>query len=258
MSEPTAASINPKTSHMAGEEHANGHRVPNHIAFIMDGNGRWAMNRGLSRADGHRAGTQNIYRLVESLENAGVNYVTLFAFSTENWNRPSDEVQSLMTILQETIEKETQNLVKKGVQLRYLGRKDRLSPALNAVITNALELTAGNTGITLSVALDYGGRDEIVQAVKRMVENGVTVEEISANVLEQYLYTHDIPDPDLVVRTAGEQRLSNFLVWQSVYSEYYHSPVFWPDFDEIELARALTAFSERKRRFGALSTDTET
>ena len=257
MSEPTAASINSKTSDMVGEGHTNGHHVPNHIAFIMDGNGRWAMNRGLSRADGHRAGTQNIYRLVESLEKAGVNYVTLFAFSTENWNRPSDEVQSLMTILQETIEKETQNLVKKGVQLRYLGRKDRLSPALNAVISNALEQTAGNTGITLSVALDYGGRDEIVQAVKRMVENGVTVEEISANVLEQYLYTHDIPDPDLVVRTAGEQRLSNFLVWQSVYSEYYHSSVFWPDFDENELARALRAFSERKRRFGALSTDTE-
>ena len=252
MSEATASSIKTNPSPVKGRENASGRHTPNHVAIIMDGNGRWAQRRGLPRAEGHRAGTQNIRRILEDLQKHGTRYVTLFAFSTENWSRPSDEVQSLMEILRHTIERETKTLLDNDVRLHYLGRMDRLTPELRAAICGALELTKNNAGLTLSVALDYGGRDEILRAVKRIVEDGVRSEEIDAKLLQRHLYTRDLPDPDLIIRTAGEQRLSNFLVWQSVYSEYYHSPVFWPDFDEKELARALDAFSQRKRRFGAL------
>ena len=235
-----------------GKEQTNGHAIPNHVAIIMDGNGRWAKHRGLPRLEGHRAGTLNVRRVLEALEQHGVRYVTLFAFSTENWSRPSDEVRALMAILQQTIDRETQTLLEKNVRFRYLGRTDRLTPQLRKVITQVLELTRNNTGTTLSLALDYGGRDEIIQAVQQIVRDGVVPEEINEGLLQRYLYTRDLPDPDLIIRTAGEQRLSNFLIWQSVYSEYFYSPVLWPDFDEEELAQALHAFSQRKRRFGAL------
>lgn len=218
----------------------------------MDGNGRWARRRGLPRIEGHREGTRNVRRILDALEKHGIPYATLFAFSTENWNRPSAEVQAIMTILEETIDKETPTLVEKNVCFRYLGRTDRLTPQLRNAITRVLELTKNNTGLTLSVALDYGGRDEILQAVRQIASDGVPPEQIDGELLQRYLYTHDVPDPDLIVRTAGEHRLSNFLVWQSVYSEYYSSQVCWPDFDEAELAKALRAFSQRKRRFGAL------
>ena len=254
MSETTLSSSK-KTDHSLadGKEQPNGRNGPNHIAIIMDGNGRWAQHRGLPRLEGHRAGTQNVYRLLEALDKHGVCYVTLFAFSTENWNRPDDEICGLMAILQEVIEKETQTLHERNVRLRYLGRTDRLSPQLKEAICKGLELTRQNTGLTLSVAFDYGGRDEIVQAVRQIVQEGIPPDQINGELLQKYLYTRDLPDPDLIVRTAGEQRLSNFLIWQSVYSEYYCSPVFWPDFDEEELSRVLRAFSQRKRRFGALT-----
>ena len=253
MFESTLSSSKTVPSLVNGKGQSNGLYIPNHIAIIMDGNGRWAQSRGLPRIEGHWAGTQNVRRILEALEKSGVPYVTLFAFSTENWSRPSDEVHGLMAILQETIEKELQTLIEKNVRLRYLGRMDRLNPQFREAICRALDLTRNNTGLNLSVALDYGGRDEIVHAVKQIVREGVPPEQINVELLEQYLYTHDLPDPDLIVRTAGEQRLSNFLIWQSVYSEYYCSPVYWPDFDEEALSRALHAFSQRKRRFGALA-----
>ncbi len=252
MSKPTVSSPSIPTPRVSGQAQANGHHVPAHVAIIMDGNGRWAKRRGLPRMEGHRAGTRNVRRILDALEKHGIPYATLFAFSTENWNRPSAEVQAIMAILKETIERETPTLVEKNVRFRYLGRTDRLTPQLRKAITLVLELTKSNTGLTLSVALDYGGRDEILQAVRQIASDGVPPEQIDGELLQRYLYTHDVPDPDLIVRTAGEHRLSNFLVWQSVYSEYYSSQVCWPDFDETELAKALRAFSQRKRRFGAL------
>ncbi|MBI2172470.1 MAG: di-trans,poly-cis-decaprenylcistransferase [Chloroflexi bacterium] len=218
----------------------------------MDGNGRWAQQRGLPRLEGHRAGTDNVNNLLESMERYGIRYVTLFAFSTENWSRPREEVLGLMAILQDVVERETPTLHRKNVRLRYLGRTDRLTPQLQEAIQRALNLTQGNTGLCLSVAFDYGGRDEIVQAARRIVQDGVLPEQITEGLFQSYLYTRDLPDPDLIIRTGGEQRLSNFLPWQSVYSEYYCSPLFWPDFDEPELERVLEAYGQRKRRFGGL------
>ena len=218
----------------------------------MDGNGRWAKQRGLPRIEGHRAGTRNVRKVLEGLEKYGIPYATLFAFSTENWNRPSGEVQALMSILEETIQEQTPTLMEKNVRFRYLGRSDRLTPQLRKAISRVLRLTENNTGLNLSVALDYGGRDEIVQAVRQIVREGIPPEKINAELFQRYLYTQGLPDPDLIIRTAGEQRLSNFLVWQSVYSEYYASPVCWPDFDEEEITKAVSAFSQRRRRFGAL------
>jgi undecaprenyl diphosphate synthase len=218
----------------------------------MDGNGRWAQQRGLPRLEGHRAGTDNVNRLLEAMERHGIRYVTLFAFSTENWSRPREEVLGLMSILQDVVERETPSLHRKNVRLRYLGRTDRLTRQLREAIQRALKLTEDNTGLCLSVAFDYGGRDEIVQAAQRIVRDGVPPEQITEGLFQSYLYTRDLPDPDLIIRTGGEQRLSNFLPWQSVYSEYYCSPLFWPDFDEPELERVLEAYGQRKRRFGGL------
>jgi len=233
----------------------NGLTVPTHIAIIMDGNGRWAKRRGLPRIEGHRSGTRNVRRVLEALELYGVSYVTLFAFSTENWSRPTDEVRGLMALLQDTIEREAPTLMEKNVRLRCIGRMDRLPKQLRDVMRETLDMTQKNTGLTLSVALDYGGRDEIVQAVKRIVDDEVAAEDVSAELLQQYLYTRDLPDPDLIIRTAGEQRLSNFLIWQSIYSEYHFSPVDWPDFDEDALEVAIQDFSQRKRRFGRVAAD---
>ncbi len=255
MTKPTISRDSDQASQVATRERANGLAVPQHIAFIMDGNGRWAQQQGLPRLEGHRAGTKNVHRILEALDAYGVRYATLYAFSTENWSRPSAEVNGLMRILQEAVERETPSLHKQNVRVGYLGRLDRLSATLRNAINNALELTGGNTGLTLSVAFDYGGRDELIQAIQKIVRDGIPAEEINGELLQSYLYTPDLPDPDLIVRTAGEQRLSNFMTWQSVYSEYYCSPVFWPDFDEAELARVLHSFSKRNRNFGALATE---
>ncbi|MFQ5987587.1 MAG: polyprenyl diphosphate synthase [Dehalococcoidia bacterium] len=226
--------------------------IPNHVAIIMDGNGRWARQRRLPRLAGHRAGTENIRQVIECFAEYGVKYLTLFAFSTENWIRPRKEVQGLLRILEEAIDRETQNFHEEGIKLLHLGRRDRLSERLRQKLQYAIELTKDNTRGTLSIAFDYGGRAEIVDAVRRILEQGIPPESIDEASLSSYLYTAGLPDPDLIIRTGGEMRLSNFLLWQSAYSEYYSTPTFWPDFGREEIEKALIAYSQRERRFGGL------
>lgn len=225
-------------------------RVPTHVAIIMDGNGRWAQSRGLPRIMGHRAGVENMRRVLNACVDFQVKYLTIYAFSTENWNRPLDEVRGLMTILEQTIQRETPELHKNGVSIRHLGRMDGLSPHLQNLIREAVELTKDNQRLILNVAFNYGGRAEIVDAVKRIVKAGIAVDEINEELITNYLYTHGTPDPDLVIRTAGEMRLSNYLIWQSAYAEYYATHAYWPDFDKQELYAALLAYNQRERRFG--------
>lgn len=219
----------------------------------MDGNGRWAMSQGKRRSDGHRAGTGNIRKIMQAFERHGVKFITLFAFSTENWSRPDDEVQTLFDILAERIDAEIAGLHQQGVRIRHLGRVDRLPEALRQSILESVELTRNNDCLTLSLAFDYGGRAEILSAVKQIVADGISPEEITEDVFKRYLYTSELPDPDLIIRTAGEMRLSNFLLWQAAYAEYYATDVMWPDFGEDEVAKALAAFSSRKRRFGSVN-----
>ena len=232
--------------------------VPSHVAIIMDGNGRWAERQGLPRQAGHQRGVSNIRRIVELLAQRGVRVVTLFAFSTENWRRPTDEVDSLMTILAEQIEPQTRELHKAGVKLVHLGDMSPLDPALQESIQQAQAVTKHNDGIMVNIAFNYGGRDEILQAVRRMLADGVVPEDVDEALFSAYLYTDGCPDPDLIIRTGGEQRLSNFLIWQAAYSEYYHTPVLWPDLDADELDRALNAYGQRQRRFGSLDTQDQT
>ena len=227
-------------------------RIPQHVAIIMDGNGRWAMQQGLQRLEGHRAGVDNIRPVLECLSESGVKYVTIYAFSTENWNRPVEEVEGLMIILQEIIHKETLALHERDVRILHLGRMDRFSPELKEAVTYAKELTKDNEAITLSVAFHYGGRMEILEAVKRIMEDGIQPEQLDEALFSRYLYTADLPDPDLIIRTGGELRLSNFLPWQSAYSEYYTTSTLWPDFGEVDIGRAMESFSQRQRRFGIL------
>ncbi|GBD10473.1 Ditrans,polycis-undecaprenyl-diphosphate synthase ((2E,6E)-farnesyl-diphosphate specific) [bacterium HR23] len=230
------------------------HPIPLHVAIIMDGNGRWASQRNLPRLEGHRAGTENVRRVVQAFARWGVRYLTLYAFSTENWSRPKEEVQGLLDLLEATIQREGKALHKEKVRIRHLGRLDRLPPSLQQAIHEVLALTRHNEGLTLSVALDYGGRDEIVSAVRRILQDGIPPERVDEVLFARYLYTADLPDPDLIIRTAAEQRLSNFLLWQSAYSEFYFTPTYWPDFNEEEVERALTAFAQRQRRYGGLPT----
>jgi len=224
--------------------------LPQHVAIIMDGNGRWAQQRGLPRIAGHRAGTENIRRVIETFGRYGVKYLTLYAFSTENWSRPRDEIRGLFRLLGRVIDRETKDLHEKGVRLRHLGRLEGISQRLRDKVQRAIELTKDNTQMTLSICFNYGGRAEIVDAVRRMVADGVIPEAIDEGLIQRYLYTADLPDPDLIIRTGGEMRLSNFLIWQAAYSEYYSTPTFWPDFGEAEIEAALVAYSRRQRRFG--------
>ena len=224
--------------------------IPTHVAIIMDGNGRWAEQRQLPRLAGHRAGTENIRRVIEECASFGVKHLTLYAFSTENWERPDEEVRGLMDILEDVIQKESEALHEQGVRLLHLGTLERLSPALQDAVRQAVELTKNNNRITLNVAFNYGGRAEILGAVRRLVQEGVPLQDIDEATFSSYLYTAGMPDPDLIIRTAGEMRLSNFLLWQSAYSEYYCTTAFWPDFDQEELRMALIAYSQRHRRFG--------
>ena len=226
--------------------------APDHVAIIMDGNGRWAEGQGLSRAEGHRAGVENIRRILRRFAGAGVKYVTLFGFSTENWERPDDEVQALISLLGRAIQEETEPLHLEGVRVRHVGRQNRLPPDLQNAIRQSVELTKDNESLTLSVAFDYGGRADILDAIRGIVADGVAPEQINEDLFQRYLYTSGLPDPDLIIRTAGEMRLSNFLLWQSAYAEYYSTLVLWPDFDEAEVDRALAAYSRRQRRYGRL------
>ena len=227
--------------------------IPNHVAIIMDGNGRWAQNRGLPRSEGHRAGTENIRRILRLLVRVGVKHLTLFAFSTENWDRPEDEVGFLMELMYQVIIKETPELHEEGVRIRHLGRLDRLPAELQAATRQCVELTKDNQAITLSVAYNYGGRGDIIDAVRAIVNDRLKPQEIDEEVFERYLSTNGQPDPDLIIRTAGEMRLSNFLLWESAYAEYYSTPVLWPDFDEEQVRGALEAFSRRQRRYGKVT-----
>jgi undecaprenyl diphosphate synthase len=225
-------------------------KVPTHVAVIMDGNGRWARERGLPRLAGHRAGVENLRRVIRACGDFGINYLTIYAFSTENWERPPDEVRGLMSILEEVIYRELNELHKNGVQLRHLGRLEQLTPALQEKVRHAIEMTRENTKLVLNVAWNYGGRDEIVRAIQRMMADGVAPDEVNEELVARYLYTRDCPDPDLIIRTSGEMRVSNFLIWQGAYAEWYVTPTYWPDFGREELLKALFEYARRERRFG--------
>jgi undecaprenyl diphosphate synthase len=226
--------------------------LPNHVAIIMDGNGRWAQQRELPRLEGHRAGVKNLRSVIDCLDEYQIKYLTLYAFSTENWNRPKGEITGLLRILEERLDKETVELHKKGMRLRHLGRLDGLPPRLQLAVNRAIELTNNNTGMTISFAFNYGGRDEILDAVRHLIAEGTPPHEIDEELFNSYLYTAGMPDVDLVIRTGGELRVSNFLMWQAAYSEYYFTDVLWPEFNEKEVEKALLSYSQRQRRFGGL------
>ena len=224
--------------------------VPYHLAIIMDGNGRWAQARRLPRLAGHRAGTENLRRVLRACKDVGIKILTVYAFSTENWRRPIEEVSGLMTILDQYIVREMRNLNEEGVQIRHVGRMDGVAPGLQKKIQQALELTRNNTTLILNIAFNYGGRQEILDAVRAILVDRVAPEDVDEALFSRYLYTAGMPDPDLIIRTSGEVRISNFLLWQGAYAELYSTPVFWPDFDASELRKALEHYARRERRFG--------
>ena len=228
-------------------------KVPKHVAIIMDGNGRWARERGLPRVAGHRAGTENLRTIIRASAKFGIKYLTFYAFSTENWSRPRAEVSGLLHILSEVIDREIGELNAEGARLVHIGHLDGLSKTLQKKVRDAIELTKGNERITIVLAFNYGGRDEIVHAIRRMLRDGLDPEDVDQELVADYLFTAGLPDPDLVIRTSGEQRMSNFLIWQSAYSELYFPKVYWPDFDEEELRKAILEFGARERRYGGLS-----
>ena len=230
-------------------------RAPRHVAIIMDGNGRWARSRGKPRLAGHRAGTENIRRVISRFADYGVEYLTLYAFSTENWERPPYEVRGLMRLLSHFLKREANELHKEGIRLLHIGDLSPLSPRLQDQIRDAIELTKNNTRMTLAIAFNYGGRAEIVEAVRRIAADGVPPEQVSEGLITAYMNTAGLPDPDLVIRTAGEMRLSNFLLWQSAYAEFCSVSTCWPDFDTPHIDDCLLAYSQRRRRFGGLLPD---
>jgi undecaprenyl diphosphate synthase len=223
---------------------------PRHIAIIMDGNGRWAISRGLPRLAGHKAGTENLRRVIEACVEFEIQYLTLYAFSTENWGRPEAEVRGLMRILEDVIDRELRELHEEGVQLRHIGHLDRIEPSLKKKVMDAIDLTKNNERLILNIAFNYGGRDEIIWAIRRMIESGVDPEAVDDELVGQYLFTAGVPDPDLIIRTSGELRGSNFLIWQGAYAEWYFTPTFWPDFGKEELGKAIAEYSQRDRRYG--------
>ncbi len=226
--------------------------VPRHVAIIMDGNGRWAQARGLPRIAGHRAGTEAFRSVVEAAVEFGIRYLTIFAFSTENWQRPAAEVRGLLQLLESVIERYLDELDANGVRLRHVGWLDGIPPQLAAAIAGAVERTQHNDRLMVNVAFNYGSRAEIVRAVRQIVADGVPPEQIDEARFESYLQTAGLPDPDLVIRTAGEMRLSNFLLWQSAYAEIYSTATYWPDFGREGLAAAIRDYARRERRFGRL------
>jgi undecaprenyl diphosphate synthase len=225
-------------------------RVPTHVGIIMDGNGRWAQQQGKPRTAGHRAGVENLRRVLEASVRFGIQTLTIYAFSTENWDRPAAEVNTLISLLAEALRREVQSLHDQGVRLHHLGRLERLPERLKRGVQEACAMTAENSRLTLNVAFNYGGRAEIVDAVKQIIRAGVPADEVDEALISQHMYTAGQPDVDLVIRTGGEFRLSNFLLWQAWYAEYYSTSVYWPDFDAAELYKALSTFGQRKRRFG--------
>ncbi|MBN1179482.1 MAG: isoprenyl transferase [Anaerolineae bacterium] len=227
--------------------------VPFHVGIIMDGNGRWAQARGLPRLAGHQAGTDNLRRILRATVEFGIKILTIYAFSTENWGRPESEVSGLMRLMERMIDRELSELHAQGVQIRHIGRSDHVPERMLEKIQHALDVTKDNQHLILNVAFNYGGRKELVDAVRAIVADGVAPEAIDEALIDRYLYTAGLPDADLIIRTSGEMRVSNFLIWQGAYAEYYVTPTFWPDFDKDELYKALVAFDRRERRFGVLS-----
>ncbi|MGJ3238620.1 MAG: isoprenyl transferase [Anaerolineae bacterium] len=224
--------------------------VPKHVAIIMDGNGRWAKQRGLPRSEGHRQGTENLRHIIRAAVEFGIEVLTIYAFSTENWNRPRREVNLLMQILEMVIDRELAELKAEGVQIRHIGELDGVASRLQKKVLQACESTKDNKRLILNVAFNYGGRDEIVHAVQHIMEKGIAPEDITEETISEHLYTSGLRDPDLIIRTSGEFRLSNFLIWQSAYSEHYYTDVYWPEFDRDCLRAALDDFASRRRRFG--------
>jgi undecaprenyl diphosphate synthase len=218
----------------------------------MDGNGRWAQQRRLPRVAGHRAGTENIRRVLTSCVEFGIKMLTIYAFSTENWKRPEEEVKGLMSIFARVIDRELDELHQQGVRLRHVGRLEGISDDLRAKVYRAINLTKNNERIILNVAFNYGGRAEIVDAVRHIIRDSIPADAVTEDLIGHYLYTADCPDPELIIRTSGEFRTSNFLLWQAAYSEYYVTTTYWPDFDKEELYKALLAYGQRDRRFGEI------
>jgi undecaprenyl diphosphate synthase len=230
--------------------------IPRHVAIIMDGNGRWATARGLSRAEGHRKGAEAARQAVQSAGDLGIPYLTLFAFSSENWNRPSDEVSDLMDLLRYYLKKETAELHKKGARILVIGDRARLPIDISKLIENAEELTKDNEKITVVLALSYGGRQDVVSAAKEIARKArageIDPEQVDEEFFAQHLTTRGIPEPDLMIRTSGESRISNFLLWQLAYAELYFTDVLWPDFSKREMEKAVAFFNSRDRRYGGL------
>lgn len=231
-------------------------KIPDHLAIIMDGNGRWAKKRGMPRGMGHRAGVETLRDTVTACGEIGIKVLTVYAFSTENWQRPSDEVNLLMDLLVEYLSREMAELNRKNVQVRTIGLISDLPHSAKAELEKAVEVTRNNTGIIFNLALNYGGRDEIIRAAKAVVIELTTgklrLEDLGEDEFAGYLYTAGLPDPDLIIRTSGEMRLSNYLLWQAAYSEFYITDVLWPDFDRTELIKALMEYQKRNRRYGGL------
>ena len=237
----------------SGVSHYGVANVPVHVAFIMDGNGRWAQKQNLPRIAGHEVGVQRIQGILETLAPLGVKFVTLYAFSTENWARPQDEVDGIMDVFSEAVASQTEDLHKQNVRIVHVGKTENLSPGLRDAVADAQRLTADNTRITLNIAFDYGGRAEILEAARRIIKDGINPDSIDEELFSQYLFTAHCPDPDLIIRTGGEQRISNFLLWQSAYSEMHYTSTLWPDLDAAELVQVLETFGSRRRRYGALN-----
>lgn len=230
----------------------SGGRVPRHVAIIMDGNGRWAKERGLPRRSGHRAGTENIRRVLERFADHGVQYVTMYGFSTENWSRPPAEVRAIMRLLGYFLRREVDNLHRNNVRLKHIGHLEHLSENIQRQVRDAIELTRDNDGLTLNIAFSYGGRDDIVCAMRQMIADGVAPEDVTEETVSRYVATAGHPDPDLVIRTGGDTRVSNFLLWQSAYAELYFTDTYWPDFGREDIDIALAEYGRRKRKFGGL------
>lgn len=231
-------------------------RIPKHIAIIMDGNGRWAQKRGLPRTFGHKAGAETLRAIVQTVSEIGVQVLTAYAFSTENWKRPTDEVSLLMNLLSEYLDSEIDELCENNVQIKFIGKTDELAPILQHKIEKAQTRTAKNNGLVLNLAVNYGGRAEITRAVQiianKVAQGQLNPDHIDENIINRYLYTDNLPDPDLLIRPSGDFRVSNFLLWQLAYTEFYFTDLYWPDFKADHLLQAIAVYQNRDRRFGGL------
>ena len=230
-------------------------KIPQHVAVIMDGNGRWAKKRGLPRQAGHRAGVENLRRVIDACIEFGISTLTIYAFSTENWGRPETEVKGLMRIFTRVLDQEIYELHDQGVRMYHLGDLNGIDTKMQKKVQDAMVLTKDNKRLLLNVAFNYGGRAEIVQATRQIMLDGIDPADVNEELFNSYLSTAGLPDPDLLIRTSGEQRISNFLIWQAAYSEYYPTPVYWPDFAREELYEALVSYTQRDRRYGGLNND---